>query len=77
MNNDRYPKILLEGNVDGKRPRGRPGKRWIEDIRQCCEDRNIPSVSAAGHLASNREQWRLIVTETGKPSPGLASGGRL
>ena len=77
MNNDRYPKILLEGNVDGKRPRGRPGKRWIEEIKQCCVDRNIPSVSAAGHLASNRQQWRLIVNGTGKPSPSVASGGRL
>ena len=40
----------LEGNIAGNRPRGRPGKRWLEDIKHFCEEADIPSVAAAGHL---------------------------
>ena len=75
MKSSRYPKILLEGNIHGSRPRGRPEKKWLEDIRSFCLDNNIPSVTDAGHLAENRELWRR--TLVGKPSPGVSSGGRL
>ena len=75
MDDNRYPKILLEGHIEGNRPRGRPEKRWLDDIRHFCESEHIPSVAAAGHLARNRERWRLKVV--GKPSPGPTSGGRL
>ena len=77
MSNERYPKILLEGNIKGNRPRGRPEKRWLEDIKQWCDDMDIPSVAEAGHLACNREPWRRLVGARGKPSPGPTSGGRL
>ncbi|XP_065578587.1 uncharacterized protein LOC136038997 [Artemia franciscana] len=32
MDHDRLPKISLEGTLDGSRPRGRPHKRWIENL---------------------------------------------
>ena len=75
MDNNRYPKILLEEHTEGNRPRGRPEKKWLEDIRHFCEREGIPSVAAAGHLAINRDLWRLKVV--GKPSPGPTSEGRL
>ncbi|XP_071790438.1 uncharacterized protein [Asterias amurensis] len=74
MGNGRYPKILIEVHIAGNRPRGRPGKRWLEDIKHFCEEADIPSVAATGHLARNRDLWRLLV---GKPSPGSTSGERL
>ena len=59
MGSGRYPKILLEGHIAGNRPRGRPGKRWLEDIKHFSEEADIPSVAAAGHLARIRNLWRL------------------
>ena len=75
MSNSRYPKILLEGHIEGNRPRGRPEKKWLEDIKHFCTETGIPSVAAAGHLATNRQLWRLKLV--GKPSPGPTPGGRL
>ena len=76
MNNNRYPKLFLEGHIEGNRPRrGRPEKKkWLEDIRHFRESEDIPSVAAAGNRARNRDLWRLKVV--GKPSPGPTSGER-
>ena len=75
MKNSRYPKILLEGTIHGTRPRGRPEKKWIDDIKAFCLEKDIQTVSAASHLAMNREVWRRMLV--GKPSPGDHPGGRL
>ena len=75
MKYSRYPKILLEGNIHGSSPRGRPDKKWLEDIKSFCLDNDIPSFTAAGHLSQNREHWKRALL--GKPSPGVSSGGRL
>ncbi len=58
MRPTRYPKILLEGNVEGNRPKGRPPKKWLDEIKSFTEELNIPSVAAAGHLASNGDLRR-------------------
>ena len=69
MQNSRYPKILLEGNIHGTRPRGRPEKKWLDDIKTFCLENDIQSVSTASHLATNRDIWRRTIV--GKPSPGV------
>ena len=48
MKNSRYPKILLEGTIHGTRPRGRPEKKWIDDIKAFCLD--IQTVSSASYV---------------------------
>ncbi|XP_072050143.1 uncharacterized protein [Amphiura filiformis] len=55
MRNDRYPKIVIEGNVHGKRPRGRPPKRWMDTIKTDCLA--ITSIAAAGRMAKDRVVW--------------------
>ena len=75
MKNNQYPKILLEGTIHGTRPRGRPEKKWIDDIKAFCLEKDIQTVSAASDLAMNREVWRHMLV--GKPSPGDHPGGRL
>ena len=67
MNPSRYPKILLEGEIAGNRPRGRPEKRWLDSIKTFCNEAGITPIASAGHLALQRNDWRLLVV--GKPSP--------
>jgi hypothetical protein len=34
MSNDRMPKMILNAKMEGDRKRGRPKKRWINDVEQ-------------------------------------------
>jgi hypothetical protein len=47
-------KIILEGVVPGKRRRGRPRRRWVQDVI----DELGMSAADAGHLAQDREVYR-------------------
>jgi len=33
----RFPYTLLHGRVRGRRSRGRPRKRWLDNVREDCE----------------------------------------
>ena len=52
------PKVSLKGHNAGNRPRGRLGKRWLENIKHFCEEADMPSVAAAGHLCSKEQRPR-------------------
>ena len=45
MQPTRYPKMAMEGNVKGHRPRGRPPKRWLDCISQDCKTRSITNLT--------------------------------
>ena len=38
MGNSRYPNILLHGYGSGQRARGRPKKKWVDNIKEDCTD---------------------------------------
>ncbi len=69
------PKFSLKGHLQEADAGVDLNKRWFDNIKHFYKEADIPTVTAAGQLASNRDQWRLIVV--GKPSLRLASGGRL
>ena len=50
-------RIIMEGMVPGKRSRGRPRRRWTQDII----DELGMTAADAGHLAQNRENFRRVV----------------
>ncbi len=56
----RHPRLVLEGNIEESRPRGRPLKRWTDDVKSSCADLGIISLVRAGRLANDRKAWRLI-----------------
>ena len=56
---DNLEKTVLEGYIMGKRKRGRPRRRWLQDIVDDLE----MDATAAGHLAHNREAYRSAVWE--------------
>ena len=67
MDEKRTPKRILEWKPIGRRLRGRPGKRWIEDIE---DDIQIVGIRVWRKLCKEREEWRRI-TEKAKTQNGL------
>ena len=62
MGQDRYPKLALEGHVQGQRGRGRPKKRWIDVVRIDCADMGLTIYDAIHHV-QDRDAWRRSVGE--------------
>ena len=64
---DTLEKLFLEGKVDGKRGRGRPRRRWSQDIGEWLGS----PITEAGRLAKNREMFQDVVREatSGKDMP--------
>ncbi|XP_066901575.1 uncharacterized protein [Halyomorpha halys] len=52
----RLPKRMLNGAPGGKRKRGRPRRRWLDDLRGM-------GVENWRSLAGDREGWERVVTE--------------
>jgi hypothetical protein len=67
MEGKRILKRVLEWKPTGRRKRGRPKKRWIEDIE---EDLQIMGIRGWRKLCEEREEWKRI-TEKAKTDSGL------
>jgi hypothetical protein len=51
---------LLVGKLEGKRPLGRPRRRWIDDIKIDILEIGVNVVDWIG-MAQNRYRWRALV----------------
>jgi hypothetical protein len=51
---------LLVGKPEGKRPRGRPRRRWIDNIKIDLLEIGVSVVDWIG-LAQDRYRWRAVV----------------
>jgi len=58
MPDKRLLKTILLGMVDVDRHRGRPPRRWVDDVVDWC-GRPLPEVV---WLTAAREEWRTVVT---------------
>ena len=56
MRNHRLVKLVTLGMTDGNRPRGRPTRRWSDDIADWCGC----TLPEAVHMANDRDKWRTI-----------------
>jgi hypothetical protein len=74
---------LLVGKPEGKRPLGKPGRRWVDNIRMDLGEVGWDDVNWIG-LAQDRNRWRALVnselnlrvpSNAGKLSSGLTSSG--
>jgi len=67
MDEKRIPKRVLEWKPKGRRIRGRPRKRWVEDT-----EKDIQALGIRGwrKLSKERTEWRRI-TEKAKTHSGL------
>ena len=59
MDHERYPKRMLEWIPQGRRPAGRPKKRWLENIERGIDRRgsSLTEVNEVG-LCEDRHEWR-------------------
>jgi hypothetical protein len=67
MDGIRIHRKILERKPMGRRIRGRPRKRWIEDIE---EDIQILGIRGWRKLSKERTEWKKI-TEKAKTHSGL------
>jgi hypothetical protein len=51
---------LLVGKPEGRRPLGRPRRRWLDNIRMDLVDVGWDDVDWIG-LAQDRDRWRALV----------------
>jgi hypothetical protein len=74
---------LLVGKPEGKRPLGRPRRRWVDNITMNLGEVGWGDVDWIG-LAEDRNRWRALVNSVlnlrvprnaGKLSSGLTTGG--
>ena len=67
MDGGRMPRRIVELKPMGRRIRGRPRKRWIEDVEE-----NIQTMGIRGwrNLSKERTEWKKI-SEKAKTHSGL------
>jgi hypothetical protein len=63
MDEERMSRKLLHGKMEGRRRRGRPRMRWLQDMR-------VMQVGRWWEKVQSKEEWRCIVREA-KAHPGL------
>jgi hypothetical protein len=51
---------LLVGKSDGKRPLGRPRRRWVDNTKMHLGEMGLGDVDWIG-LAKDRNRWRALV----------------
>lgn len=60
MGRDRQPKQIFEAEIRGVRRRGRPRRRWLQEVEA---DLKALGIRNWRHLAGERSEWRRIVEE--------------
>ena len=61
MGEERVVYRVLVGKADGKRPLGRPRRRWVDNIRMDLQEVRCGCVDWIG-LAQDRDSWRTLVS---------------
>ena len=61
MGEEREVYRVLLGKPEGKRPLGRPRRRWVDNIRTDLQEVGCGCMDWIG-LAQDRESWRTLVS---------------
>ena len=61
LSEERMPKWILNANIGSGRRRGRPRKRWIDDLESDLRSLGIRNWKAK---AINRNDWKAVLRET-------------
>ena len=61
MGEERVTYRVLVGKPEGKRPLGRPRRRWVDNIRMDLQEVGCGYVDWIG-LAQDRDRWRKLVS---------------
>ena len=52
---------VLVGKLEGRRPLGRPSRRWVDNIRMDLQEVGCGNVDCIG-LAQDRDRWWTLVS---------------
>ena len=61
MGEEREAYTVLVGKPEGKRPLGRPRRRWVDNIRMDLQEVGCGYADLIG-LAQDRDRWRTLVS---------------
>ena len=61
MGEEREVYRVLVGNLEGKRPLGRPRRRWMDNIRMDLQEVGCGYMDWI-ELAQDRDRWRTLVS---------------
>jgi len=61
MGEERGVYRVLVGKSEGKRPLGRPSRRWVDNIRMDLQEMGCEYMDWIG-LAQDRDRWRTLVS---------------
>ena len=61
MGEEKWAYRVLVGKPEGKRPLGRPRRRWVDNIRMDLQEVGCGYVDWIG-LAQDRDRWRTLVS---------------
>jgi len=61
MGEERWVYRVLVRKSDGKRPLGRPRRRWVDNIRTDLQEVRCGYMDCIG-LAQDRDRWRTLVS---------------
>jgi len=61
MGEERGVYRVLMGKPEGRRPLGRPRRRWVDNIRMYLQEVGCGYVDWIG-LAQDRDRWRTLVS---------------
>ena len=61
MGEERGVYRVLVGKLEGKRPLGRPRRRWVDNIRMDLQEVGCGYVNWIG-LAQDRDRWRTLMS---------------
>jgi len=61
---ERFPHIALFGRTQGSRTRGRPGKKWLDIVKEDCAAMNLALVEAT-RVAEDRRFWKTSIRHLG------------
>jgi hypothetical protein len=60
MEERRNARMILVGKPEGRRPLGRPRRRWVENIKMYLREIEWDGMVLI-YLAEDRDQWRTLV----------------
>jgi len=60
MGEDRGAYTVLVGKPEGKRPLGRPRRRWVDNIRMDLQEVGCAYMDWIG-MTQDRDRWRTLV----------------
>ena len=60
MGEERVVHRVLVGKLEGRRPLGRPRRRWVDNIRMNLQEVGCGYMDWIG-LAQDRDRWRTLV----------------